>query len=280
MSFRPPSGPLPAPCLSVACPPRPARLSAGNSPASSWRFADGTGCYPAAGTPDDHHQPRRLTGPGHDRRKGHAPCPAAPEPAWLTRHRRRSRGTESPSRQARSPNPCPHPVRRGCPARQADPGGEPGEALRHADAGFPLPASRAGRRSASRRQPSNLGRPGRRDGRGPACLSPAPPRRKPGRAPAWPRRRHCAGVPGRCPRRRPSGEAGCPGKTGHLPPRRQPTGGSQAAALPLVTAVQPSRSPRSPAYRQAARRGFRDWRGRAYHSPYTSCVPAVDLSLT
>jgi hypothetical protein len=179
---------LPVPCVSVACPGRPARLSAGKSPACSWRFAGGTGRYPAAGTPGDHHQPRRLTGPGHDRRKGHVPCPAI----------------------------------------------EPGP-------------------------PGSQGRRGR------LTSSPAPPRGKPGRAPAWPPSRHCAGVRGRCPRRRPSGEAGCPGKTGNASIRH---GGP---AIPV---------PRSPANRQAARRGSGTGAGAPTTARNTSRVPAVDLSLT
>jgi len=139
-------------------------------------------------------------------------------------------------------------------------------------------ASWAGRRSASR-LPSNLARPGQRGG-GPAYLSPARRRRKPRQLATRALPGHCAGIPGQCPRRRPSGEVGCPGKAGWPSTRDGSRPGSgQAATVPLVTvasrpgSLQPGLSPGCGA--QLTGIG-----GRAYHSPCPSRVPAVYLSWT
>lgn len=126
-------------------------------------------------------------------------------------------------------------------ARQPDPGGEHGEELRHADAG-----GRAGVRSASRRQRSNPGRPGREGG---------------ALAGGHPARRGARGRQAICPRRQPAG--GQPGLQRFRSSRRSSHPGTP----------QPGISPGCQAW-------FRDWRGRGYHSPYTSRVPAMYLSWT
>ena len=180
-----------------------------------------------------------------------------------------ARGRHQKSRPAASnPACCPGRAsyltrsRGGCPARQAGPGGEAGEALRHADAGFPLPGQpglAGGQRLACHRAwPARVA-----GAAGPAYLSPGPARKKAGRAgqpgtcPAaaqplcrrtWPAPSPAAirrGLgarerPAICPRRQPAGERpGCCASARH---RGQPL---PRPAIPV---------PGSPAFRQSARR--------------------------
>jgi hypothetical protein len=181
--------------------------------------------------------------------------------------------------------------RDGCPARQAGPGGEPGEALRHADAGFPLPGHPGWQAVSVSPAIAAWPAPGRRGG-APGSPVTGPPAQEPGgpasRAPARPLRSHCAGVPGRCPRRRLSGEDGVPGKAGHLPAAAAGRGAARllrfrSSPWPVATGGQPSRFPAARHFaglRGAVNRRM-DWRGRVPQPVYlawTCGVPPVDLA--
>ena len=264
MSFRPPA------CMSACTSVRWQRLAG-----RGW-FRRGSPAAAAAGTPGGHHQPRCLTGPGHDRRKEQCSGPSHPEPARLTRHRRRSQGAEKPVPAAGdSPHPCTHPV----PARL--PGPKAGSwvasrvrgALRHADADG---------RAVARW-------PWRPISVSPPAIEPGPPGSRGGAGwPVGPAAREAGAPPDRCAGTVPGYLAGAlagghpatrvPGKTGHLSPR-QPAWG-QPGLQPSAHHGGPAIPVSHPAYRQGCQAWFRDWRGRGHDSPYTSRVLAMDLSCT
>jgi hypothetical protein len=73
---------------------------------------------------------------------------------------------------------------------------------------------------------------------------------------------------------------GVPGEDRPSAPRRGPAGRRPGLQRFRSSRRSSHPGPAQPGISPGCQARFRDWRGRAYHSPYTSRVPAVDLSWT